>query len=78
MKMTVFWDVATCSLVEIGRRFRVTYRPHDGGSRGGVGSPGHGVVSDTRGVLKMVAGSDKLQPWHLRILFFLPLTGSVS
>jgi hypothetical protein len=32
MKMTVFWDVAPCSLVEINRRFRGAYRPDDGGS----------------------------------------------
>jgi hypothetical protein len=38
MKMTVFWDVALCSLLETDRRFRSanclhhqTYRPGDGG-----------------------------------------------
>jgi hypothetical protein len=44
----------------------------------GAGSPGHGAVSDTRGFLIMVADSDKLHPWHLRTLFSLSLTGSVS
>jgi hypothetical protein len=40
MKMTVFWDVVPCSLVEIHRCFRGAYclhhqndRPHDGGSK---------------------------------------------
>jgi hypothetical protein len=36
MKMTVFLDVAPCSLVEIDRRFRgfrVTHRSDDGGSK---------------------------------------------
>jgi hypothetical protein len=34
IKMTVFWDVAPCSLVEIDRRFRgVLHRPDDGGSK---------------------------------------------
>jgi hypothetical protein len=40
-KMTVFWDVAPCSLVEAYRRFREAYglnirenhRPDDGGSK---------------------------------------------
>jgi hypothetical protein len=39
MKMTVFWDVALCSLVEIDRRFRGAYclhhqddRHYEGGS----------------------------------------------
>jgi hypothetical protein len=32
MKMTVFWDAAPCSLVEIFRRFRGTYcLKHQGG-----------------------------------------------
>jgi hypothetical protein len=37
LKMTVFWDVAPCSLVEFYRRFRgaccLQYRPDDGGSK---------------------------------------------
>jgi hypothetical protein len=40
MKMTVFWDVAPCSLVEVYRRFRGTFflhhqsdQPDDGGSK---------------------------------------------
>jgi hypothetical protein len=37
MKMTVFWDVALCSLVETNRRFRDThclhYQGDDGGSK---------------------------------------------
>jgi hypothetical protein len=41
LKMTVCWDVAPCSLVEIDRRFRGAYslhhqdvhRPDDGGSK---------------------------------------------
>jgi hypothetical protein len=41
MKMTVFWDVAPCSLVDVYRRFRGTYCLHhqgdectdDGGSK---------------------------------------------
>jgi hypothetical protein len=34
MKMTVFWDAAPCSLIEIYRRFRgVTHRPDDGSSK---------------------------------------------
>jgi hypothetical protein len=41
MKMTVFWDIAPCSLVEINLYFRGTYclhhqsdhRPDDGGSK---------------------------------------------
>jgi hypothetical protein len=36
MKMTTFWDIAPCSLVEVDRRFRgaycLHYRPDDGGS----------------------------------------------
>jgi hypothetical protein len=28
MKMTVFWDVAPCSLVEVDRRFRGAYCLH--------------------------------------------------
>jgi hypothetical protein len=31
MKMTVFWDAAPCSLVEIDRRFRGTYCLHHRG-----------------------------------------------
>jgi hypothetical protein len=33
MKMTVFWDVALCSLVEINWCFKGAYCPHDGGSK---------------------------------------------
>jgi hypothetical protein len=36
MKMTVFWVVAPCSLVEVYRRFRVVFcddRPDDAGSK---------------------------------------------
>jgi hypothetical protein len=38
MKMTVFWDVAPCSLVKVYRRFRGSccvhhHRPDDGGSK---------------------------------------------
>jgi hypothetical protein len=37
MKITVFWDVGPCSLVEIGRRFKGAYCLHysldDGGSK---------------------------------------------
>jgi hypothetical protein len=36
MKMTVFWDVAQCSVVEIDRRFRGAYClhcPDDGSSK---------------------------------------------
>jgi hypothetical protein len=46
------------------------------GDRGESGSPGHGVVSDTR-FLIMVADSDMLQSWHWRTLFSLSLTDSV-
>jgi hypothetical protein len=31
--MTVFWDVAPSSLVEVCRRFSGSYRPDDGGSK---------------------------------------------
>jgi hypothetical protein len=31
MKMAVFWDVAPCSLVDIGRRFTGAYCPHHQG-----------------------------------------------
>jgi hypothetical protein len=31
MKMAVFWDVAPCSLVEIGQRFRGAYCLHHQG-----------------------------------------------
>jgi hypothetical protein len=30
MKMTVFWDIALCGLVEVDQHFRV---PYDGGSK---------------------------------------------
>jgi hypothetical protein len=33
MKMTVFWDVGPCSLVEIDRRFRGSYCLHHYGDR---------------------------------------------
>jgi hypothetical protein len=37
LKMTVFWDIAPCSFVEVGRRFRGAYcfnrRPDCGGSK---------------------------------------------
>jgi hypothetical protein len=37
MKMTVFWDVVPCSLVQVYRRFRCVYwlhhHPDDGGSK---------------------------------------------
>jgi hypothetical protein len=36
MNMTVFWDISSCTAVEVDRRFRVAYclyrRPDDGGS----------------------------------------------
>jgi hypothetical protein len=31
MKMTVFWDVAPCTLVEVYRRFRSAYCLHNQG-----------------------------------------------
>jgi hypothetical protein len=33
MNMTVFWDVALCSLVQVYLRFRGAYCPDDGGSK---------------------------------------------
>jgi hypothetical protein len=36
MKMTAFWDIAPCSLIDVYRRFRGAYcrdRPDDGDSR---------------------------------------------
>jgi hypothetical protein len=33
MKVTVFWDVAPCSLVKIDRRFRAAYCLHHQGDR---------------------------------------------
>jgi hypothetical protein len=33
MKMTVFWDDAPCSLVEVGRRFNGAIHPDDGDSK---------------------------------------------
>jgi hypothetical protein len=35
MNMAVFWVVAPCSLVEVYRRFRGTYRPDDKRSKHG-------------------------------------------
>jgi hypothetical protein len=35
MKMTVFWVVALCRLVEVYRRFRGVYCPHHQGDDGG-------------------------------------------
>jgi hypothetical protein len=32
MKMTAFWDMALCSLVEVDQRLRDAYRPDYGGS----------------------------------------------
>jgi hypothetical protein len=29
MKITAFWDIALCSLLEANRRFRGAYCPHD-------------------------------------------------
>jgi hypothetical protein len=40
MKMTVFWDVAPCSLVEIGLRFRGAYCLHHQGDDFGA----HGII----------------------------------
>jgi hypothetical protein len=33
MKMTAFWDIAPCSFVKVGRRFRGDDRPVNGGSK---------------------------------------------
>jgi hypothetical protein len=35
MKMTAFWDIAQCSLVEVDRRFRVAYSLDNQGDNGG-------------------------------------------
>jgi hypothetical protein len=32
MKMTAFWDILKCSLVEVDQHFRSVYYPDDGGS----------------------------------------------
>jgi hypothetical protein len=34
MKMTAFWDIAPCSLVNVDRRFRSTYSVHNRGDDG--------------------------------------------
>jgi hypothetical protein len=35
MKMTAFWDIAPCSLIEVDRRFRGAYCVHHQGDDGG-------------------------------------------
>jgi hypothetical protein len=51
MKMTAFWDTATCSPVEVYRRFRGAYYlihcPNDGGSKHlwNVGKLLHGATT---------------------------------
>jgi hypothetical protein len=63
MKMTVFWDVAPCSLVEVYRRFRGTYCLNHQGDDRSIPTRLHGAISQKTVIIEeqMFARSWRLQ-----------------
>jgi hypothetical protein len=68
MKMTVFWDVAPCSLVEIYLRFRGAYcLNHQGNDgRGGTHHRNVGLVATSQKIVIFIFAA--LRTWNLMYL----------
>jgi hypothetical protein len=68
LKMTVFWDVAPCRLVEVYRRFRGAYCFHHRGNH----RPDDGGCKNLRNVGKFIPDNTAQQPRRQSSLFSPP------